>query len=400
MKRRIKFVVERYWPARGGIEEAAGLFADLCKKDFEVLVVTHQNHSYGNSLFNTTSGLRTFNSYADPNGIKVLPLLPGCTGRIIMLPIMMRHFIGVRRLVPQWSFNLLYNFYHIAFKKRLSKIVADSDVVLCFSGGYLGILTQKICHRIGIPIGFISSIHPNRWDDSTLAIKAYRKSSFVNTNTHIAKSFLISKGVPEKIIFPFPRPIKEYVIPGKHLFINKYGAGSPTILFVGRREPYKGLDLLLEVFPKVIKTMPLARLVIIGPGKKKESAPYCIDLGETDDQEKQNAYAACDIVCVPSQSESLGMVYLEAWYNSKPVIACPIPEILEIIDHGENGILVEPNRDSLLAGLVGLCNDRAKQQQMGNKGRKKYDLLYSNRIIYNDMLNLINSLLLAKSPDQ
>jgi glycosyltransferase involved in cell wall biosynthesis len=80
---------------------------------------------------------------------------------------------------------------------------------------------------------------------------------------------------------------------------------------------------------------------------------------------------------VPSTQESFGGVYTEAWTFSKPVIGCRIPAVSEVINDGENGLLVEQNASDIAAKILQLLEDEAAALKMGNSGREKVTKEYS-----------------------
>jgi phosphatidylinositol alpha-mannosyltransferase len=107
--------------------------------------------------------------------------------------------------------------------------------------------------------------------------------------------------------------------------------GPPTILFVGRLEPRKGVGLLLEAFRRLSEDGVAARLRIAGSGAEEPAlrqyvAEHGLEtvefLGRFDDADAPALFADCDIVCAPSPyGESFGIVIAEAMASGKPVVA-------------------------------------------------------------------------------
>ena len=119
-------------------------------------------------------------------------------------------------------------------------------------------------------------------------------------------------------------------------FRNKFSIPSTfkVILFVGSKSYSKGIIHLVESMKQIWRDQDDTILLLLGPGTNefddysqslsKSFREKIIELGVVDDELKTNAYSACDIVVLPSKSESFGMVYLEAWLQEKPVIGCNI----------------------------------------------------------------------------
>jgi phosphatidylinositol alpha-mannosyltransferase len=106
--------------------------------------------------------------------------------------------------------------------------------------------------------------------------------------------------------------------------------GRPTVLFLGRHEPRKGLDVLLEAFARV--TGP-ATLWVAGDGPSTEAlrrshpaADRVVWLGRLDDAQVASRLAGAHILCAPSlRGESFGMVLVEAMAARTAVVASDIP---------------------------------------------------------------------------
>lgn len=144
--------------------------------------------------------------------------------------------------------------------------------------------------------------------------------------------------------------------------------------FIGRLDPTKGVDRLLEAFASL--ALPNAELWIAGSGKADHEA--ALRALSTDHRVRflgqvapADFYPHVDIVVVPSLwQEPLGMVVVEAFAFGKPVIGSRRGGIPEMIRDGENGLLFEPDRpNELLAALQRLAGDRDLRSRMGDAAR-------------------------------
>lgn len=136
---------------------------------------------------------------------------------------------------------------------------------------------------------------------------------------------------------------------------------SPTILFCGRHEPRKGLEVLLDAF----LLMPNHyRLWICSDGPQIDElrAKYSHDrnvsariewLGQVSENEKLDRLARCNVFCAPSlHGESFGLVLLEAMAARTPVVASDIDGYSAVVADGINGVLVPPGDAVSLASTV------------------------------------------------
>ena len=116
--------------------------------------------------------------------------------------------------------------------------------------------------------------------------------------------------------------------------------GTPTVLFVGRNEKRKGLNVLLDAFGEVASAVPGSRLVVIGegygPGAVQAAGGARGDvtwLGFVGNDELASYYSAADVFCSPALGgESFGIVLIEAMASGTPVVASDIPGYRDVLD--------------------------------------------------------------------
>lgn len=184
----------------------------------------------------------------------------------------------------------------------------------------------------------------------------------------------------------------EYVVIPNGIDLRQFGPhvapllwrneNQPTILFVGRLEPRKGFKYLLYAFPYVRQAIPNARLIVVGAYSHEDKEPYVIwarrhnvhgvrFVGPVSEEELPHYYRSCDVFCAPSTGfESFGIVLLEAMASGVPIVASDITGYREVLHHGEEGLLVEPENEQALAqALISLLQDPERRQQMGYRGQ-------------------------------
>ena len=162
-----------------------------------------------------------------------------------------------------------------------------------------------------------------------------------------------------------------------------------TVLFVGRLEPRKGIDYLLQAIPQVVGSVPHVRFVIAGRdiGTAPRGASYqeyfasfatpeaikaTTFLGYVDDRTLAQLYTECDIFVAPSLFESFGLIYVEAMVHAKPVVAFRAAAIPEVVEHGETGLLAAlKDVPSLANALTTLAQDGNLRRDMGRRGYER-----------------------------
>jgi phosphatidylinositol alpha-1,6-mannosyltransferase len=166
--------------------------------------------------------------------------------------------------------------------------------------------------------------------------------------------------------FPNPRP----------LAMNRHSA--PYALIVGRmssEERYKGHDLLIDIWPKVCRSVPQAQLVIVGGGDDRarlEAKAAHLGLasavrfeGIVSDERLTTLYRDATLFVMPSPNEGFGLVYIEAMSAGVPcVVARGAAE--EIVDNGTTGMVVPPDDAAAVErAIVRLLTSRDERDRMG-----------------------------------
>jgi glycosyltransferase involved in cell wall biosynthesis len=138
---------------------------------------------------------------------------------------------------------------------------------------------------------------------------------------------------------------------------------AKLLLFIGRLERRKGIDVILEAAPRILEENPDAVLVLGGrdaegwANRFHKAVPQALHsrmifLGEVSDaiREKLLAHAYC--VLFPSRYESFGLVPLEAFVHGSPVIATRAGAIPEVVQDETSGLLIDPDNSNALADAV------------------------------------------------
>jgi glycosyltransferase involved in cell wall biosynthesis len=168
---------------------------------------------------------------------------------------------------------------------------------------------------------------------------------------------------------------------------------SPHILFLGQLKERKGYDTLAHAMPIVLQACPTATFLFAGQNparaedlisicRKNGSESHLALLGKVSEEEKVRLMRQSECLVYPTRYESFGLPPLEAMAASCPVIASDLPVVNEMIQDGENGILVEPESPTALAeGIVHLLTDPALSMRLVEGGRRTLARYDEGRII-------------------
>lgn len=153
---------------------------------------------------------------------------------------------------------------------------------------------------------------------------------------------------------------------------------SPVIAFAGRLVERKGVAYLLEALPALVARHPDALLWIAGDGPLREDLERQAAernltgavsfLGFRGDV--PSLLSESDLFALPSLTEGLPLVLLEAMAASLPIVACHVDGVPEFVRDGETGLLVPPrSADALARAMLRLCDDRAEADRLGRAAR-------------------------------
>jgi glycosyltransferase involved in cell wall biosynthesis len=146
--------------------------------------------------------------------------------------------------------------------------------------------------------------------------------------------------------------------------------GSGVALFVGLDFERKGGDVLLQAWPAVRRRLPDAQLRIAGPPPPRGSRmPGVTWLGRVDGSGAlAREYASADVFVMASRYEPWAHVFMEAMGHGTACIAADVCAAREIIEHGADGLIVEPGRPEPLAdALIAMLGDRDRAEAMGRR---------------------------------
>ena len=135
----------------------------------------------------------------------------------------------------------------------------------------------------------------------------------------------------------------------------------PVAACVARFHPIKGVDLLVEAWPEVLRSCPSAVLLLVGDGPDRAMLEERVETLGLRDQVRFLGYRdsvwevlwACDVLVVPSRMEGLSLAALEGMATGLPVVATRVGGLPEIVTAGQNGFLAEAGDHTDLGKRIG-----------------------------------------------
>ena len=152
---------------------------------------------------------------------------------------------------------------------------------------------------------------------------------------------------------------------------------AATILNVGRLNPgHKGQDVLLHAHRHVLRSVPSARLVLIGGGPaaplqeladQLEIAHAVHIVGQLEPEAVREEMAKATVFALPSTREGLPLVLLEAMAAGLPPVATPVGSVPDVVTDGSGVLVPVGDPDALAKALVALLTDPERRAQVASR---------------------------------
>ncbi|NLM97982.1 MAG: glycosyltransferase family 4 protein, partial [Halanaerobiaceae bacterium] len=213
--------------------------------------------------------------------------------------------------------------------------------------------------------------------------------------------------LPEDKVITIPNGVnpENFRLVHKEGFRENYASFAEDVVFyVGRLVREKGIQVLIQAIPEILKTNPSTKFIIAGKGPFLENlrsqaeylgiADRIYFTGFIDDEDRNRLYQIADVAVFPSLYEPFGIVALEAMVTKTPLVVSNVGELAEFVHNGENGFTVNPNDPGQLAEKICyILNNKKKAADIADRAYQKVIRDFSwNKIagktmeIYEDVL--------------
>lgn len=386
-KLKIGISIWSFTPNAGGLQAHAELLCrNLLKRGHEVVVVTRaathrlQGRDY---LF--------FNEPESSLVINQVPVKPLKFSKA-WLPVLW--LLGKCVVRPRLA-GLGVNLYRTVARKSAHDAFTGMDIIhhIGEAAPLNGFAAADAAKYWQIPFVAQPTCHPHHVGDSPLDLRLFAKANRLLVHTEYEAAYFRQKAFrcPIDVV---GNGIEDRADGDGARFRKKFGVTGSFILFIGRKELQKGYPLLLDAFRFVRQQRPDLSLVCMGPGgleALQSPVDGLFNLNFASEDEKHDALAACTCLCVPSEGESFGLVFMEAGRYGKPVIGRNVVVLRELWNDGEAGLMVgnpddvhnraELNPQDLASALLKLLSDPAECQRLGRNLRKVSEQFVWSRIV-------------------
>lgn len=202
-----------------------------------------------------------------------------------------------------------------------------------------------------------------------IAAAAVRRSAKVRTVSPYTTALVRGAGREPDAEFPAYMDLGPFTGPVKPL------PAEPAVLFVGVLELYKNIDGLAAAWRLAHDRVPGARLRVVGNGSRTGDVEALVrDRLATwdprlDTEEVARALDAASVLVLPSRSEGMGRVVIEAHLRGRPVVGTAVGGIRDLVTDGVDGVLVSPDPERIADALVRVLGDRNELERLAAGAR-------------------------------
>lgn len=186
---------------------------------------------------------------------------------------------------------------------------------------------------------------------------------------------------------------------------------EPIVLYLGRLDREKGLDVLLNAAPAILARHPKTRFVLVGKGRYGAAIEQHLIAAGLQQRVRMPGYLAgetlaltlhsADVMVVPSRYEPFGIVALEGMSCGLPLVVPDETGLAEIVRHQRDGLQFRAGQPDALAAAVGrLLDDPALARQLGESARAAVGERFAWSRIAADTACVYREALDAPQPDR
>ena len=240
----------------------------------------------------------------------------------------------------------------------------------------------------------VHDIHTKSWRGRwalPLFGPVWRRADKVIAISEVVKNWLMQDYglLPERVcVVYYGIEPERWISPTKDLRSEWGFFRKPVVGTIGRLEPRKGHDILIQAMPSIVQQFPQTILLIAGHdpwGYRQVLERMVAQLGMNDhvrflgfQDDVLSFMHAIDVFAFASRSEGFGQVVIEAMAAGKSVVVSRIAPLTEIVVDGKTGLWAEPEiPESFAEKILWLLSHPEEAKAMGQRGKERVCTLFS-----------------------
>lgn len=320
---KVLFPATHYYPVIGGIENWTQNIAEKLSPKAEVFVVTGR--------------VKYQPAKQEMNGVKIWRISPFALSDLSASPL-----IYTLSLLP---FVFLKSFFLI--KKEKINILHCQGFLSSFLGFFLSKLT-------GTP--FITTVQRLEGKNNPLKNFIYKNASFCIGASQAIKGYFEEIGCKSVEIIPNGIDLKRFE------GLERKSHQGFVVITVARLEKVKGIEYLIRATLNLKSQIPNLKLFIVGDGSERKNLESLTKelgleekvefVGQIPPEGIPEYLVRADCFVLPSLREGFGIAILESLAAGVPIVATRVGGILDIIEEGKTGLLVDPKNPKAIADAI------------------------------------------------
>src|SRR3989344_4705037 len=359
---RILIVADTYYPHVNGASYFAQRLAEYLKARGHEIAVIARSESAKNTD-KIIGGVRVF-------GMSSWPVF-FYSGFRFSLPLIING--AIKKAFKEFKPEIVHLQSHFTISRAAFWIARERGLPIVATNHFM---PENLLPFLPLPRFILNFIKELAWKDFA---RIYKKVGVITSPTETAAHLIdIKLGLPVKAI-SCGIDLRRFNLKNKGEQLREFYKipNTPVLLYVGRLDREKNLDLVIRAF-KIAGNSAKVHLIIAGKGSESDNLKkLTFDLGLKDkvsftgfvpDADLASLYALSDCVISPGTAELQSISTMEGMATGKPFVAVNAMALPELVKDGENGFLYEDgDLDGLSKKIVRIFSDGAMMKKMGEK---------------------------------
>lgn len=264
----------------------------------------------------------------------------------------------------------------------LCKICREESITVIHVHDRMAALYAMLYCTLHRRVRFFATFHMNFRDKVLLTKLSYRRAKIIACGHTVAQTLIRDYKIPENCITVICNSIPETAVPAQdHMLESMRQHGDILIANVSRLTPQKDVCTFIKSFPVVKKHAGNVKYAIIGDGPQRVALEkLAADMGIAEDivflgnrRDARSLMVQVDLLVLSSAYEGFPLTPVEAFSQGKTMVATNVAGTNEIIENGENGLLVPAHNPGALAdGILSVITNPVLKQTLERNAQETF----------------------------